>query len=69
MECWLSIDEQHVAVGEVAMNDFFADLKLISQAVSLFLGHILEQELLASYLVFNHVGSRVHGGSITDEGS
>jgi hypothetical protein len=40
MECWLSIHDEDIAVGQVAMHNFAADLDLICDTVSLLSSHV-----------------------------
>ncbi len=67
MEGWLSIDKEYITIAKVSVDHFFADLQLVSNSISVLLGHVLEQDLLAGGLVLNHVGTRVHGSAISYE--
>jgi len=65
----LSIDDKHVSICEVAVDNLAADLDLVCNAVSFFLGHVGEEDLLACYFVFNNIGARVHIRTILDQSS
>ena len=42
VQSWLSIDKKDIAVCEMPVNNFFAELELFSNAISFLLWHVLE---------------------------
>ena len=67
MQSWLSVNQQDITIAQMSMDNFLAYLKLISDSVSVLLGHALEKDLLATCFVFDHVSSRVHSCAVADE--
>ena len=57
---WLSIENQHITVGKVTVHNLATDLDLVSNTVSFLPGHVGEQNLFSSFLIFNNIGAWVH---------
>ena len=49
------------------MHNFLANLQLVCNAVSLLLRHVLEQNLIPSVLILNHVRARVKRSTISHQ--
>lgn len=60
MQGGLSVHEKDISVAEVTMDDFLSDLELLSDAISVLLWHVLEQDLVTTVFIFDHVGAWVH---------
>ena len=61
MESWLSIDKEDIAVCEVPVHNFLPELELFSNAISFLLRHVLEQDLMTCFFIFDHVCTWVLG--------
>lgn len=60
----LSVDKKDISVAKVAMDYLLAYLELLSDSIPVLLGHVLEEDLVATVFIFDHVGTRVHLGAI-----
>lgn len=56
----LTVHNQRVTVGQMAVHDLATDLDLVGHAITFFSSHVGQQHLFARVLVFNDVRTWVH---------
>lgn len=60
VQSWLSVNNQHVSIRQVAMNDLAADLNLVCDSISFLLGHVRQEDLFPRYFILNDVRARMN---------